>query len=139
MAVVVVLLLAGSAAVWWAKREIDPRRLGDRGHVTAEVDQFCQVVHVDIDGLVLEGHYQRSSDGRTVPGWMGRSNIDANGAIRTPGGKETTGAVEGRLHLDRKSGEWAVKGTFTADDGTVIPVSGGIEGKVFFTLACTIG
>ena len=41
------VLLVSSAALWWAKREPDPLRLGDRGTVTAVAQEDCQSLSME--------------------------------------------------------------------------------------------
>ncbi len=110
-------LVAAAGGWWWSQRETGPR-LGDYGRVTAEVGTSCSDLTVEVDGLRLWG-----TIGPLPAGW-------------TRGG-----VVEGNLELTEREegdGQEGVAGTFTADDGVQIEVSGGRSGEYFFELACAI-
>ena len=120
VAMTIVVLLVASAGVWWAKREPDPLRLGDRGHVMARVDERCDAIRIEVDGLDLEGGFgERMSN-----------------HIPFPRGWHHGDQVPGTLHLDRKMSPDSVRGTFTAADGTRVRVGGGLEGKLFSMGLC---
>lgn len=120
VAVAIVFLLLGSIGVWWAKREPDLLRLGDRGRVTAVVDPTCIDLQIHQGDLFVAFHQPITDDKAPLPlptAWQGRR-------------------IRGQLHLDRRKGD-VVFGTFTARDGTVVHVVGGGPGShVFFTADC---
>lgn len=105
------VLLVSSAALWWAKREPDPLRLGDQGTVTAVAQEDCQSVSINLGEANLSGRHP-------IPvAWRGQT-------------------IQGQLTLDERTGDHSVAGTFTGEDGRTVEVGGGLEGKVFFTLMC---
>ncbi len=119
--VTIVVLVAASGGVWWSKRQPDPLRLGDRGHVTARVDEVCDSLNINAGRLVLRGDFHPRGDHSGRPrSWRHGDHI------------------EGTLHIDQKTGPYSLRGTFTAVDGTKVIVGGGIEGKIFFTMDCYI-
>lgn len=93
--------------------------LGDRGRVTAINDGGCASIHIELGDLRFEGGGwdEETGDSAVPRSWRGRS-------------------IEGRLVLDHQPGEDRAEGTFIADDGTEIEVSGGRD--QFFTLGCAI-
>lgn len=115
---VLVVLLAAASVVAYQRVTHDPLALGDRGAVTAVVSPTCRDLNVEVDGLSLSTPFDADDPPELPEDWRGRS-------------------IDGELTLDRRSGDASVEGTFTADDGTVVPVSGGVEGEVFFQAACT--
>lgn len=114
-----VVLLVVALGVGWARME-KAIPLGDRGRVTAVNDGNCASISIELgDDVKLKGGGWNEDTGEVeVPrSWRGRS-------------------IEGRLVLERRTGEDGVEGTFTADDGTQVRVSGGRD--QFFNLACAI-
>lgn len=115
-----VVLLALAVGAAYVRTRDDRIPLGDKGRVTATNDGSCADIDIEVDGLALRGSGWNEEDGLLVPReWAGRS-------------------IEGHLVLDRHRSEDGVEGTFTTDDGRVIPVHGGREGEYFFTLGCAI-
>jgi hypothetical protein len=112
------VLAVGSVAGVRVVERLDRPAAGDRYEVAYEGDQRCASVRVRVDGLALQG-----STDRSLP-------------------PVTSGT--GTLVLDRvwdlpiNDGQ-GVHGVLTLPDGTELEMSGGTEGKVFFTLGCAIG
>jgi hypothetical protein len=89
--------------------------LGDRGRVNATLEQECRFVHIEHDGLALEGHEPEEP----LAWW--------------------DGTVPGRLVLDGRGRDDVVTGTFTTDDGRVVEVRGGRAGEYLLSGGCPFG
>lgn len=113
----VALVAVGAVAGYRVAARLDRPAPGDRYQVAYEGDDGCGYVHARVDGLLLRGSTDLSQP--PVP------------------------AGEGTLVLDRvwdlSGGDGlGASGVLTLADGSDVEVSGGTEGKVFFTLGCAI-
>jgi hypothetical protein len=111
---VLVALLGTAVALAYLRPWDDRIPLGDKGRVSAVVEDGCMSARIQHDGYVLQ------NAGEVPRRWKGRT-------------------IEGDLVIDAHRGDDAesgVNGTFTADDGASIAVYGGRG--YFFTLGCAI-
>lgn len=130
VALVLVVLCLGY--VWWSRQPA--RHVGDHGEVVGLV-AGCGT-YVVTDGLTFFGEMR-------ALWWNDLSFGPADGRPVTPA--ESTlpidrvyDEVRGRLEVTSARNESSMSATFTADDGTVIAMHGGEQGKTMFPLGCAI-
>lgn len=110
------VLTVGAVAAWRGAARLSEPRAGDRHAVAYEGEDECGFLRVRVDGLVLRASPDLDEP-RVLPG---------NGTV----------VLDDVWTLP--DGGFGTDGTLTLEDGSELGVSGGTEGKTFFTIPCRI-